>query len=219
LGHQRRFDLPFVFQGVWEFSSIRPKQALDEIRELFEIVKGLETKYVCEIGTWKGGTFYLWCEAAREEATLIALDYLIGPLLHPFSLRRRLFYRHFRKAPSQKIYFVAGDSHKKETLKTVKTKLHGARLDFLFIDGDHTYDGVKRDFEMYSPLVREGGVIAFHDILPRPDCPSVQVERFWREIKLKYRFREFVANSAEPASRVGIGVIWQKTAPDGQKDS
>jgi hypothetical protein len=30
-------------------------------------------------------------------------------------------------------------------------------VDFLFIDGDHTYEGVKKDFEMYSPLVRREG--------------------------------------------------------------
>jgi hypothetical protein len=33
----------------------------------------------------------------------------------------------------------------------------------LFIDGDHRYEGVRRDFEMYSPLVGAGGLIAFHD--------------------------------------------------------
>jgi len=42
------------------------------------------------------------------------------------------------------------------------------RGDFLFIDGDHTYEGVEGDFEMYSPLVRRGGIIAFHDIVPGP---------------------------------------------------
>jgi predicted O-methyltransferase YrrM len=42
------------------------------------------------------------------------------------------------------------------------------RLDFLFIDGDHTYEGVKQDFEMYTPLVRKGGLVAMHDIVPPP---------------------------------------------------
>jgi predicted O-methyltransferase YrrM len=46
--------------------------------------------------------------------------------------------------------------------------LNEQNLDFLFIDGDHTYKGVKEDFEMYSPLVRKGGVIAFHDITKHP---------------------------------------------------
>jgi len=36
-------------------------------------------------------------------------------------------------------------------------------IDFLFIDGDHDYDAVKRDFEDWAPHLREGGIIIFHD--------------------------------------------------------
>ena len=42
----------------------------------------------------------------------------------------------------------------------------GKPLDFLFIDGDHAFKGVKSDFQLYSELVRPGGLIAFHDIIP-----------------------------------------------------
>ena len=35
--------------------------------------------------------------------------------------------------------------------------------DFIFIDGLHTYDQLKKDLENYSPLIRKGGVIACHD--------------------------------------------------------
>src|SRR3990167_10654666 len=34
---------------------------------------------------------------------------------------------------------------------------------FLWIDGDHSYEGATQDFERYAPHVVEGGVIAFHD--------------------------------------------------------
>lgn len=34
---------------------------------------------------------------------------------------------------------------------------------FLWIDGDHSYEGAKSDFDLFSPWVVEGGVIAFHD--------------------------------------------------------
>jgi 2-keto-3-deoxy-L-rhamnonate aldolase RhmA len=39
----------------------------------------------------------------------------------------------------------------------VKEVLGGQPLDYLFIDGDHTYEGVRKDFEMYGPLVRAAG--------------------------------------------------------------
>lgn len=37
------------------------------------------------------------------------------------------------------------------------------QYDYLLIDGDHTYEGVKRDFEAYGPMVREGGLVLFDD--------------------------------------------------------
>src|SRR5256884_4232168 len=36
-------------------------------------------------------------------------------------------------------------------------------IDLLFIDGDHEYEAVRRDFEDWSPHLREGGIIIFHD--------------------------------------------------------
>ena len=49
-------------------------------------------------------------------------------------------------------------------LKKIKEVLNNGKIDFLFIDADHSYKGVKKDFKMYSPLVRLGGIIAFRDI-------------------------------------------------------
>jgi len=38
-------------------------------------------------------------------------------------------------------------------------------IDMLFIDGDHSYEGVKGDWEMFSPFVRPFGVVIFHDTI------------------------------------------------------
>ena len=37
------------------------------------------------------------------------------------------------------------------------------KIDFLFIDGDHSYEGVKKDFELYSTIMSENGIITIHD--------------------------------------------------------
>ncbi len=51
-------------------------------------------------------------------------------------------------------------------------------VDILFIDGDHTYNGVKADFEKFFPFVKEGGLVLMHDITNR----DVGVKDYWREI-------------------------------------
>ena len=89
--------------------------------------------------------------------------------------------------------------------------LGGRKLDFLFIDGDHTYEGVKKDFEMYSRLVKENGVIAFHDIVPHDQRHDqhqvVGVHKFWEEIKYKYDYIEIVRDWNQ--GWAGIGVLFK----------
>ena len=36
-------------------------------------------------------------------------------------------------------------------------------IDFLFIDGNHSYESVLCDFLLYYPLVKKGGIVGFHD--------------------------------------------------------
>ncbi len=97
------------------------------------------------------------------------------------------------------------DSHNQETLEEVKNILSGNQLDFLFIDGDHTYEGVKKDFEMYSPLVRKGGIIAFHDIINKdPLRKDIEVPKFWSVLKNRYRINEIIFDKFN----YGIGLIF-----------
>ena len=62
-------------------------------------------------------------------------------------------------------------------------------IDLLFIDGDHSYDGVKRDWEAFVPFVSPFGVVVFHDTLwdlrpdPRYSRPDMGVPRFVEELR------------------------------------
>ena len=88
----------------------------------------------------------------------------------------------------------------------VKKTLERYKLEFLFIDGDHTYTGVKTDFEMYSKLVAKGGIIALHDIVPGSLEKVGGVPRFWNEIKHNFECLELVENWKQGGK--GIGVIY-----------
>ena len=88
---------------------------------------------------------------------------------------------HAMKQPRQTVHAVLGDSHSEQTRKQVQALLGQRKLGLLFIDGDHTYEGVRRDYELYCSLARPSGFIAFHDIVP--SCwPECQVDRFWSEL-------------------------------------
>jgi len=77
---------------------------------------------------------------------------------------------------------IRGDSHEESTRTALADLLQGEPIDVLFIDGDHTYEGCKRDFIMYAPLVSNDGLISFHDVSPHPNHPGVGVQKFWEQV-------------------------------------
>ena len=117
--------------------------------------------------------------------------------------------RLFELFPSkgQKLSLVKADSHSPTTRSRVDALLAGKKVDLLFIDGDHSYEGVKKDFEMYSPLVADGGMIAFHDIAVHTKFANCEVDRFWNEIKPTFRHREIIADPKQ--GWAGIGILWK----------
>jgi cephalosporin hydroxylase len=155
--------LNFAFSFQVFGASIKPIQIKYEIAKLLEVVAELKPKVVLEIGTAGGGTLFLFTRVADPEAKIISIDLpggLFGVLGHGYPRWKICLYKSFSRK-GQKIYLIREDSHDPQTLEEVKRILGGEKVDFLFIDGDHTYEGVKKDFEMYSPLVREGGLLLF----------------------------------------------------------
>ena len=63
---------------------------------------------------------------------------------------------------------------------------------FIFIDGDHSYEGIKADFELYSPMLEPGGYLVFDDYQREP-WPDVQ--QFVDEVVLKSPLFECVGAS------------------------
>jgi predicted O-methyltransferase YrrM len=196
-------DLAFTFNyfGL----SIRPGQFRNEITQLLNNVGELQPKNLMEIGTAKGGTLFLFCQTSDPMAQVISVDLPGGKFGGGYSNAKRKFYKSLAK-PNQQIILIRKNAHESSTLNEVKIVLAGKALDFLFIDGDHTYEGVKKDFEMYSPLVRKGGAIAFHDIAKHPSTSQCEVNRFWNEIKNSHKFREFVNDWNQGI--YGIGLIY-----------
>ena len=193
------------FKSLSEKSIIlKASQIEEELSSLVDFLKKRELENVLEIGTNKGGTFYLWCKLATKNASIITLDLEYKLLNGRIDNRKAVkLYSKFKKS-KQRVHFVLKDSHKEATLKTIEEILNGDKLDFLFIDGDHSYEGIKQDFEMYSVLVNEGGIIALHDIVPG-NIINVGPPQFWKEIKSKFKHIEIVKDWNQGG--YGIGVI------------
>ena len=181
--------------------------ALQKPEELEELAAFLQTRpkprTVVEIGTARGGTLWFWCQLATEDALIVSVDLPGGDFGGGYTLKDvpRLL---GHAEGQQDIQLLAGNSHSQNMLEAV-TKLVGDRgVDLLFIDGDHTYEGVKQDWEMYSPLLNDDGIVVFHDIVEHTKIPECQVDRLWRELKPMYEYEEFCSPERGWA---GIGVI------------
>jgi predicted O-methyltransferase YrrM len=192
-----------------------------EILGLQELLKNEKLERIVEIGTWNGATALLWA--------MIVSRYPKGKL---YCLDLSFYYGSFYSALTGKTYDklmykdteyekyvveLKGDTHDREFINKVRNTITEP-VDFMFIDGDHSYEGVKADFINYHGLVKKGGYIAFHDILDTPihRQNGCYVEQFWEEIKEEknFQFWEFVDNNEylcygapNPSRSMGIGVI------------
>jgi cephalosporin hydroxylase len=182
------------------------REAAQKIRELAPLVavlleRKLET--VVEIGTAAGGTLFAWCKLAAADALIVSIDLPGGPFSPGTSSvdRLRVYARQ-----EQNLHFFRDDSHLPATKEALVQVLAGRSIDFLFIDGDHSYEGVRRDFELYAPLVGHGGIIAFHDIAPHPPQSGCRVEQLWNEIRPARTFIEYIDRGGRNWG--GIGIIF-----------
>lgn len=200
-------ETPWSYQGRGHYAIIRPSQKRSELKKLAEIVAEKNPKTIMEIGTHRGGTLWVWSRIADQAEQIISLDLRFGEFGGGYHPNRQRLYRSFvADRPKTEMTLMQMDSHQQETLNNVLALLNGRPVDFLFIDGDHTYEGVKRDFELYSPLVSEGGIVAFHDLIPRDGNYGVHL--LWRELKPKFRHFEFIDKPDQKS--MGIGVLFME---------
>lgn len=183
--------------------TVKAGQVKSEISALCKIVKKIRPKRIVEIGSYTGATIFLFTQIAKPEK-IVSIDLPGGPFGGGYPFWKVPLYKSL--GGKGVVQLIRADSHSEETLGKLKTVLNNGPIDFLFIDGDHTYQGVKQDFEMYSPLVRKGGVIAFHDVAPDQSAVGCEVDRFWNVIKKKYRYDELIEKTDQRWA--GIGVLY-----------
>lgn len=204
---ERLSSIDEVFDEAYRSRVVTVNQKKVEILELLRLLRDLRPKYLCEIGSEGGGTLFLFCNAAAPRARILSIDI-------NFTDEQRWAFRHFGHR-GQKVTCLEADSHSKDTLTAVKRWLNGQKLDFLFIDGDHSLSGVSMDYQMFAPHVRKGGIIAFHDIVQdfrtrfgiMTPSDVGEVPQFWQDLKNRnlHMTQEIIDNPDQDG--YGIGVV------------
>lgn len=182
-------------------------QVPNEIIPFMEYLdKEIQPKNLLEIGLCQGATFFIWTNIARGGGIKLGIDLPNGPwgAHHIRSDKEMEANKHLFQTFAPRSYVLFEDSKSDKTIEWVANKLGDNLLDFIFIDGDHSYEGVKQDYYNYLPFVRKGGLIAFHDIknTKRHIEGGCTVHKFWQE--LQGDKKEFIDDSYDWG---GIGVI------------
>jgi cephalosporin hydroxylase len=183
--------------GRYGYFTIHTLQKRSEIIALARTVAALKPKIILEIGTARGGTLLIWSSLASQK--VVSCD-----LVHR-TPQKPLFEALPPPGSTCKVTLLTGNSHDAAFKQRVAQALNGQKADFIFIDGDHTESGVTADYNDYREFVRQGGIIAFHDIVESQPLATNQVYHLWKKIKPKAVTEEFVNDPKQCG--FGIGII------------
>lgn len=167
-----------------------------EFTALLDLLRSYRLPSILEVGVFQGGTLLRFAHAFPD-ARVVGID--PRPMLDPAYANEP--YRDGRYS------IVHGCSQDPMVRQRARSLNDGENFAFAFIDGDHTYEGVREDWEWAK---RECRIVAFHDIHSTHTCPGVV--KFWEELSRDFRQWDRRIELSEPteqeAGRNGIGVVW-----------
>lgn len=199
-------DIDAVVNEVLTFKEFSLVQKHIEFVNFIRMVEKIRPTIICDIGSSDGGTLRLFSHYAAPEARILSIDIKNSPIkmaTFPYLARS-----------GQELTIINRSSYSMDTIEYVKEWLNGDRIDLLFIDGDHAYEGVSKDYKLYSPLVSDNGLIGLHDIVEdyktrygkETEAYVGEVPMLWKEIKGHFPYaNEFIEDMDQDG--FGIGVV------------
>lgn len=156
----------------------------------YDLVSNINPKVIVELGTHKGNSLFSFAQGIKDNnlsTELHGVDSWEGDEhagLYPeeiydsfIDIRKRL-YPDVKIIPHRMYFDEAVDSFK------------NGSIDILHIDGLHTYEAVKHDFETWLPKVEKNhGIILFHDVCEKKE--DFGVYKLWEELKEEYKTLTF----------------------------
>lgn len=169
----KRMTIPFIkYRFKYRFrdaNKIFTHLTIDEKYCLYNNVRQFKEYATCvEIGSYLGSSSYfiasgimdgkLYCIDTWENHAMIYND--VEKTDERLMIKDTFdqFLKNTRKL-KHKIYPLRGWSS--DVIDDLKSKV--SKIDFLFIDGDHNYEGVRKDWMLYSELLKKDSIVAFHD--------------------------------------------------------
>lgn len=162
------------------------------------VVREVEPRLFVELGTHSGNSYFSFCQAVKEQGLATkcyAVDTWCGDE-HSGRYDESIFtglnsYHNERYASFSNLLRMSFDE--------AVGYFSDHSIDLLHIDGLHTYEAVRHDFETWLPKLRSGAIVLFHDTVVRER--GFGVWRFWEELQSRYpRTIEFFHSN-------GLGVL------------
>lgn len=171
---------PITSQATWEWE------------QLLRLFDRRAPRRVLEIGSDFGGTLYGWIQHAPVGSLIVNVD--------DRCVDAETWQAWARERGST-LHTIRGDSRDAATIDAAR---HHAPYDWIFIDAEHSYAFVSLDWRNYGPMVKPGGVVAFHDINERN---GYGVSQLWREIQAQGEVTQEI--NAQLPSLCGVGVVYR----------
>jgi predicted O-methyltransferase YrrM len=145
----------------------------------YDIVEAIRPSLVVELGTYNGLSFFTFCQSMKEnniDGLCYAVDTWEGDehtggydnsIMEDVRSHAREHYR--GTTYLLQMYF-------NEALPQFEDN----SIELLHIDGLHTYEAVKEDFENWYPKVAPGGIVLFHDVQAK--LKEYGAWKFWEEL-------------------------------------
>lgn len=149
-------DLAFLFSSNQLNHGVASLQ-VDEAALLYRLARDATDGPFVEIGRFKGGSTFIFASALPDSVELWSYDLHVAlrPDMPGEQLDAELRAALARFGLERKVNLIVADSRKVEPPST--------SIEVLFIDGDHSYDGARADFDRWSTFVRHGGHVLLHD--------------------------------------------------------
>ena len=145
----------------------------DEAALIFSTIRNNNINSILEIGRFLGGSTLLISVAKTDNAYFYSVDLKVKA---PEYADDKVILEAVSKTGKKNIEFIVGDSTK---------YIPPQKIDFVFIDGDHSYEGVKNDYLNIEKYLNNGAHVLFHDsVSARPfSTKDYEVEKFMIELK------------------------------------